>query len=144
MGLGPALPSWASVQSTALQQGKTQRQISHKASLACLNFRVPENTGRCRVKQGCYQEEFWLVNCLQWSQKKGIWISKSLVFCCDFFTHSKWTFTSMPNFLIHIIFLKEGPPNFISFVPHKTWLCPEEDPCPSSTSRNCDFIDPGQ
>ena len=37
---------------------------------------------------------------------------------------SKQIFTFVPNFIFVILyfFFKRGPPNFISFRPHKTWI----------------------
>lgn len=48
------------------------------------------------------------------------------VFCCHFSFHGKYMPKFLPNFvfLILILCLKTGPPNWISFVSRNTWICP--------------------
>jgi len=59
------------------------------------------------------------------------------VICCDFFSHSKYIFTFIPNFCI--IFLKVGPRSCKSFRPHTAWTYP--CPCFSMNSYNTHMDD---
>lgn len=117
VGFMPALPGWACIQSTVVQQRTAQRQVSQKACSGSLWTLGGVGYDRWEEKARWLSKRIFFWEIVYSDLQRKEYESPSRQYFVVFFTHSKWSHF-ITNFVICTTFLKKDTPQKIFYKLH--------------------------